>query len=115
MKHIGDRIKELRIERGMTLKELGEAVQFNYSNLSKIERGSRKPAIDFLEDLSNYFDIDISYFFSYQKTFLNKEGSELFDQTELRLLSEELKKHNITVTELKELALSLGKEIKCSS
>lgn len=114
VKHIGDRIKELRIEHGMTLKELGEAIQFNYSNLSKIERGSRKPAIDFLEDLSNYFDIDISYFFNDQKPTTNQEEPNSFD-LELRHLTEELKKHNITVNELKELALSLGKEKNYSS
>jgi transcriptional regulator with XRE-family HTH domain len=114
VKHIGDRIKELRIENGMTLKELGEAIQFNYSNLSKIERGSRKPAIDFLEDLSNYFDIDISYFFSDQKLSTNQEQPDPFD-LEVKRLSEELKKHNISVNELKELAQSLGKVKNYSS
>lgn len=114
MKHIGDRIKELRIDRGMTLKELGEAVQFNYSNLSKIERGSRKPAIDFLEDLSNYFDIDISYFFGDLKPTTNRKEPDSFD-LELKRLSVELKKHNITVDELKELAITLGKEKNYSS
>ncbi len=114
VKHIGDRIKELRIDRGMTLKELGEAIQFNYSNLSKIERGSRKPAIDFLEDLSKYFDIDISYFFGDLKPTANQEEPDSFD-LELKRLSLELKKYNITVDELKELALTLGKERNYSS
>ncbi|MDF0727779.1 helix-turn-helix transcriptional regulator [Cytobacillus sp. S13-E01] len=114
VKHIGDRIKELRIEHGMTLKELGEAIQFNYSNLSKIERGSRKPAIDFLENLSNYFDIEISYFFGEQKSTVNELDPNSLD-LEIRYLAEEMKQKNISIEELKDLASTLGKMKNYSS
>lgn len=61
---IGERIKKLRLQHNMTLKEMGEAINFNYSNLSKIERGIRKPHIDFLQKIAEYFDIEITYFFN---------------------------------------------------
>ncbi|MCT8139005.1 helix-turn-helix transcriptional regulator [Anaerobacillus sp. CMMVII] len=107
MKHIGERIKNLRIEHGMTLKELGTAIEFNYSNLSKIERGSRKPAIEVLENLSSYFQIDISYFFTGQKNLQNEEK-------QLKRLSKEMKEKNISLEELRELmnefeAMKLGR------
>ncbi|MCD7033133.1 helix-turn-helix domain-containing protein [Metabacillus sp. GX 13764] len=61
---IGERIKKLRIQHNMTLKELGEAVDFNYSNLSKIERGIRKPHIDFLQKVADFYGIEMAYFFT---------------------------------------------------
>ncbi|WP_216829053.1 helix-turn-helix domain-containing protein [Alkalihalobacterium elongatum] len=100
MKHIGERIKSLRLEQGLTLKELGEAIDFNYSNLSKIERGTRKPAIEVLESLSNYFDIDISYFFTGERRIHKKDNPE---ENLLVYLSEEMKRHNISLEELKKI------------
>jgi len=42
----------------MTLKELREAINFNYSNLLIVERGISKPTIEFLEILSNFCKIE---------------------------------------------------------
>jgi transcriptional regulator with XRE-family HTH domain len=99
--HIGVRIKDLRIQHGMTLKELGEAIDFNYSNLSKVERGIRKPTIEFLEILSNFFKIEISYFFGRNEKSLKEYG-------EWVNLSEEMKQKNITLKELREWVEALG-------
>ncbi|MCH1624901.1 helix-turn-helix domain-containing protein [Fredinandcohnia quinoae] len=86
--HIGDKIKWLRTQRGLTLKKLGEEVQFNYSNLSKIERGLRKPTVDFLERLTNYYKVDISYFFDLKK---NDEISQQNEQDQYVLTTERKK------------------------
>ena len=51
----------------MTLKELGEAIDFNYSNLSKIERGIHKSNVELLERLANCFNVQITYFFDGNK------------------------------------------------
>ncbi|MBD8071319.1 helix-turn-helix domain-containing protein [Bacillus sp. PS06] len=93
-KQLGERIKYLRIDKGMTLKELGTAIHFNYSNLSKIERGQRKPTIEFLESLSAFYNIHISYFFEESK------GNSTLDWQHLL---EEMKQKNITFQELREL------------
>ncbi|WHY71050.1 helix-turn-helix domain-containing protein [Fictibacillus enclensis] len=63
MKNIGQRIKTLRLDHGMTLQELGKEVQFNYSNLSKIERGCRMPSVELLSQLAQLYNVEISYFF----------------------------------------------------
>ncbi|ULT56215.1 helix-turn-helix domain-containing protein [Neobacillus drentensis] len=98
--HVGDRIKDLRIHHGMTLKELGDVIDFNYSNLSKIERGIRKPTIGFLETLSNYFNIEISYFFRKNEKTLKEYGDWV-------KLSEEMKQKNITLQEIREFVETL--------
>ncbi|MFC4320729.1 helix-turn-helix domain-containing protein [Litchfieldia salsa] len=109
-KQLGERIKELRIDHGMTLKELGHAINFNYSNLSKIERGHRKPTIEFLECLSFFFNIHISYFFDegIGKRNLCKEEHEWIS------LSNEMKHQNITIEEVRELVNVLNNSRKIS-
>lgn len=105
MKQIGSRIKELRREKGMTLKELGNAIDFNYSNLSKIERGDRKPTLELLESLAEYFDKDVSFFFGTRED-IPEEIQEL--GVEWVTFSEEMKSKNITLSELKVLAETLA-------
>lgn len=100
MKRIGEKIRGLRLEHGLTLKELGAAIDFNYSNLSKIERGNRKPAIEVLESLSNYFSIDISYFFNSQKQLHSDERP---NDIQIFNLTEEMKQKNISLEELIEM------------
>ena len=100
MTHIGERIKELRIEKNMTLKELGEEINFNYSNLSKIERGLRKPTLEFLESISTYYKIDISYFFRSNTKVPNHLPIK---DCEWMALSEKIKEKNLTWEELRDL------------
>lgn len=63
MEHIGRKIREIRLERGKTLKEMGEEINFNYSNLSKVERGLRRPTVELLEKVSKKYNVEINYFF----------------------------------------------------
>lgn len=63
MKQIGKKIKEIRLEQGMTLKEMGEELQFNYSNLSKIERGVRKPTVELIGKMIKRYNLDADEFF----------------------------------------------------
>lgn len=63
----GTKIKDLRIAHDETLSELGSKINFNYSNLSKIERGERKPTIELLEQISRIYNVPISFFFKEEK------------------------------------------------
>ncbi len=112
--HVGDRIKMLRTQRGLTLKELGKDIGFNYSNLSKIERGQRKPTVEFLESLSSYFKVHISYFFDEKNNLKICPSKDDFDWY---ILSEEIKSKNISLQELRELAdiLERSKKINIRS
>ncbi len=62
MEDLGRKIKELRMKNGDTLRELGDKLNFNFSNLSKIERGERKPTIELLQSISEIYHKPISYF-----------------------------------------------------
>lgn len=56
-----NRIKELRLERGMTLKELGKALGVRDNTLSQYETGKRNPQYGFLEEVAEYFDVSVEY------------------------------------------------------
>ncbi|WP_078545732.1 helix-turn-helix domain-containing protein [Litchfieldia alkalitelluris] len=108
---LGKRIKKLRTTKGMTLKELGEAIDFNYSNLSKIERGQRKPTIEVLECLASYFNIHISYFFGEERNVVSHQKLD----PEWILLTDEMKKKNITPKELKDIVNHFTQNKKLSN
>lgn len=59
-KKFGDFIKELRKEKQLTQKELGEKLNITDKAISKWERGLSFPDIAVLKDLSEFFEIDIS-------------------------------------------------------
>ena len=56
-----DRIKELRKEKGLTLKGLSYYTRIPISTLSSYEKGERKPKIDNLTSLAKYFNVPVSY------------------------------------------------------
>lgn len=59
-KKFGDFIKELRKEKKLTQKELGEKLNITDKAISKWERGLSFPDISVLKDLADFFEIDIS-------------------------------------------------------
>jgi len=63
MEYISNKIKRLRLEKKMTLKDLSEKTGLSVSFLSQIERGSSSLAITSLKKISDAFNINISYFF----------------------------------------------------
>ena len=66
MKSIGSVIKENRLKKGLTLKELGKMVSLTQGHLSNIENNHRKASKEDLIKLSKVLDIDLS------KLILNK-------------------------------------------
>lgn len=107
---IGEKIKKLRLQHGDTLREMGAKLNFNYSNLSKIERGDRNPSIELLESICKLYDVQMSYFIEVQSTpqVLKEAGVEYIaiDKT----LKEELTEEDIR--DALELVRDLKKEGK---
>lgn len=63
MKEFFEKIKNKRMEKGMTLKELSEATNLSIGFLSQVERGATNPAISSLKKIADAFGINISEFF----------------------------------------------------
>ena len=60
---IGERMKSLRVERGMTLAELAEQVNLSTSYLSQIERDRTMPSLSTLVDIAQGLKVEPRYFF----------------------------------------------------
>ena len=65
---IGKRIKQRREELNYTQSTLGELLNVDYRQIQKYESGNSKIAIDYLIKIAKILKIEISYFFSPNKT-----------------------------------------------
>lgn len=53
----GQKLKELRVEKGLSQRELGERLGFCNQTVSFWESGSREPDLDTLLKIARFFDI----------------------------------------------------------
>lgn len=56
-----NRLRQLREEKGYSLRQLGLEVDMNASVLGNYERGDRQPRIDVWEKLANFFNVSTPY------------------------------------------------------
>ena len=61
--NIGEKVKNLRNEQGMTLKQLSEATGLSTGFLSQFERGITTIAVEHLSSIADLFKVRINYFF----------------------------------------------------
>ena len=56
-----NRIRELRKQRGMTMKELGKVIGVAESTVSQYELGRRQPDNETLLTLGEFFEVSVDY------------------------------------------------------
>jgi len=59
--NISNRIIELRKSKGISRRELAEAIGYGQTIITYWESGERKPASDALIALAKYFDVSADY------------------------------------------------------
>ena len=55
------RIKELRIERGLKLKEVAERLNVTIRSISRYEDGTREPSVDLIVKFCKLYDVSADY------------------------------------------------------
>lgn len=61
--HIGQRLRQLREERGYTLAEVAQKANISISHLSAVENGSRpNPSFAVVANLAHAYNVPLSYF-----------------------------------------------------
>jgi transcriptional regulator with XRE-family HTH domain len=117
------KIKELRKKNGDTLKDLSSKLNYDYSNLSKIERGMYEPSLGLLRKIADIYNVNMNYFFPEDNGYTSEETNfigeldicheELFNKynlvldgknlskTELELVIDIIRKLRITIDEYK--------------
>ncbi|WP_066291639.1 cupin domain-containing protein [Bacillus sp. FJAT-29937] len=63
MEEVSRKIKEIRIEMGLTLKDLSEKTDLSVSFLSQVERGASSIAITSLKKIADSLKVPITIFF----------------------------------------------------
>lgn len=64
---VGERIRELRRERGFSLRALAERSALNVNTLSMIENGKTSPSVSTLQQLAQALNVPIASFFESQR------------------------------------------------
>ena len=57
----GQRLKELREERGMTQKQLAQALGLNSVTYLHYEKSQREPPLSLLADMAAFFEVSVDY------------------------------------------------------
>lgn len=94
---MGESIRSLRKQKKKTLREVAETINVTHSYLSRLERGLKKPSMDMIEKLADYFGVHKSYFFLEDDKIEEMSPGEKILTFEKDLSIENLKeKYNIT-------------------
>lgn len=56
-----ERLKELRIERGLKLKEVAERLNVTIRTISRYEDGTREPSVEFIIKFCKLYDVSADY------------------------------------------------------
>lgn len=75
--NLGNKIKQLRKEHKDTLKSLASKIDYDWSNLSKVERGIYGASIELLRKITEVYNVNPKYFFD---GFTESEGKLLLEE-----------------------------------
>lgn len=97
--NIGEKIKNARLKKGLTLQELGEKIGLSQATMSKYETGDIKNIPNTrLKQLSKILDVDISYFYEGTKnknTIIIEKLIELTENNKVNWISPNNPNENI--------------------
>ena len=72
-----DRLKELRKGAGLSQKALGEDIGASERSIQSYELGTRKPTLDVINKLADYFGVTTDYLLGRTNHWLDAEGRVL--------------------------------------
>ena len=88
-----NRIKNLRLENGLSLRELASELNISYSSLGKYERGEQEPSFETLEKISKRFHVTTDYLLGFSNV-KNPKYMEIHKELGLTDTSIEIIKKN---------------------
>lgn len=80
---MGNRIRELRKQRKITMKQLGEIVGLAESTISQYENGKRQPDNETVFRLSEYFDVTVGYLLGVEKAPTGSGERDILDEIDI--------------------------------
>ena len=59
MSRFGEKVRKLRIQRGVSLRKMGEAADLDWGHISKIEKGQRIPSVLIALKIARFFGVTV--------------------------------------------------------
>lgn len=56
-----DRLRELRTQRGLSQRNLGDIIGVSHATINMYENGKRNPEVETLETLCDFFNVSMDY------------------------------------------------------
>ena len=92
--NVGDKIKQLRLENGYTLKEFGRKIGMSVSFLSDIENGKSRPSLKRCKEIADGFQVSVSVLLGEshddRQNGVDSELTVTFESPEGKILAREL-------------------------
>lgn len=82
-KIIGENIRKIRREKGLTQKQLGELCGINESNIGKYERGKQDPKTETLNKIAKALSVDVTEFYTGGKVLDATKNMVSFDSRKI--------------------------------
>ena len=91
-----ERLKELRLKKGLTQKEIAEEFGIKQPNYQQWESGKRKPSSETLEKFANFFGVTMDYLAGNDEDSkgLTDEEKEIFKKELIEFMEERKKAFN---------------------
>ncbi len=61
MQNLGEKLKELRLSKNLTLKQVADAIGLTRNAISNYEANIREPSLSVLKSLCDFFDVSADY------------------------------------------------------
>ncbi len=74
MSKLSQRLRALRMERGLSQQALATTLGLSKSSVNMYERGEREPGVETLEALADLYQVDLDYLFG--KSDLRRAGAQ---------------------------------------
>jgi putative transcriptional regulator len=65
--NLHNRIAVFRAERGVSRRQLAEAVGVNNQTIGYLERGDYKPSLELAVKIARYFEVNVEMLFSFER------------------------------------------------
>lgn len=96
--NFAERLRDLRIQKGLSQIELGKKLGLSNSTISMYERGEREPDFENLDLIADFFNVDTNYLLGKEigsTYYLDPETAELAkevaERSELKVLFDAVK------------------------
>lgn len=105
LKSVGQRIRDIRKQKGLTQEELGEICEFHYTYVGAVERAEKNISLINLQKLADALEVQVQELFKYESyttRSLNEREEIIFEINEhlMVMKNQDLKKVRLFLTEI---------------